>query len=357
MKSLASVVAVAALLAGAADDADAAKLKKNVVKGAINSFEDQSREALIDVDGSTSLSTGDVFAGFLRLDDRSAPTAKALADNELYIAFSLQVASITDVGGGTSIIGWAPTVTPGLTLDELLAGSIGGSVLPPQGIPGGAMAAAFSDIGSNLLAASPGDVNADGQTDFIDYIAHINTTGTLELVAGLGGLPTQIDDHFIGTISSASPILAPAGLGILNNLTLVGGSVFAGFHSGLSILTNLTGLGFAEIVPDLVEFLAGAGPVTFHDVGVFTGDLSGGCEVAQAPAFFGNSLPQFNPLCTPITLTGTVAATTGVSYEFYGVVDNADVSVAPIPEPATVALLGAGLLGLGAVRRRWRARA
>ena len=80
--------------------------------------------------------------------------------------------------------------------------------------------------------------------------------------------------------------------------------------------------------------------------------------MTNGTAFFGNA-GAGAALCTNwFNLTGTVAGSTGgTSYQFYGVTDNADFALAAVPEPATLSLMGIGILGAARLSRRRRARA
>jgi len=70
-------------------------LSSVTVPDVINTFEDQSRESVYDLDGDNTLSEGDVIHGFLRLDNRALPTPLNLGTGDLYLALAQEVKSVS----------------------------------------------------------------------------------------------------------------------------------------------------------------------------------------------------------------------------------------------------------------------
>ena len=154
-----------------------------LVPGVQNDLEDQSREAIVDVDGDGVFGVGDVLVGFARLDAITAPAPIDLT-NRLYGIFSQQVTSVAPVTAGlTNGITFGPTTAAGLTLSEITGdGANAGQMLAVYGDSGG-----FG--GLNLLLSSPGDLTTNGTVTLADYFSHILLTGTLELNATTADLP------------------------------------------------------------------------------------------------------------------------------------------------------------------------
>jgi hypothetical protein len=149
----------------------------SLVDNALNFYEDQNRESVFDINGNNKVDAGDVFVGYVRIDDRSSPLPGESVSNDVYGVFSLQVASITPtaIGGSTLYnIVYAPTTVAGLRLSDLGVTNTDANSL----------AGVYGDVGANYITASPGDVDGDGRLSILDFTSAI-TANTLDMVVGL----------------------------------------------------------------------------------------------------------------------------------------------------------------------------
>lgn len=332
MKQTLSIGAAIFLAAGMATNADAARLSTKLEPNTLNSFEDQSREALVDIDGDGNLSVGDVFIGFLRIDDRVVPGSGVSIDNqELYAAFSLQVTEFFDAGGGAlSGIRFGSSTVAGLQLADI-TGDAARSATD--------LAAVYSDIGTNLIGVN----TTAGQNDILTQTTEVSN-GTFELALGL----VQGDDFF-ETVGSGVTSLATGGLAQLFNATFGLGFGSNTIAAGLTISEQSFGTDFED---NSVFVASETNGLSAHQLTLSGGSLSGACDLYNTSGDDDCGPPDFNGVVASSNfLFGTIAAA-GQQYDYYGISNNLDVNVFPVPAPAPLALLGASLIGLAALRRR-----
>jgi hypothetical protein len=321
------------------------------VNDADNLFEDQDRDAIVDVNGNDALDVGDVFLGFARIDDHAAPAGSFGAlGNRVYAVFTQQIAAIIPPGGpgtGSRLI-FEPTTVAGLTLADLIG-------MPT---PANSFSATFDNVAPfpvDLINASPGDENGNGTVNMFDYIAEIvanagpapqpsNIAGLRpgQATVGLTGPTALLPDYLIATNTpTADALLAIGGLSALPTLGL--GIQIATFTAGLEILVNND-----PNVADYARVVAATETVLIPDASDPSGFIRheqavvGGTVVGAAGSVNQSEWSHVHPDF------GTAANSPG------GVVTNADFVVHPllaeIPEPTAFLVWLVGLLMAGIYR-------
>lgn len=284
-------IAVLTLIASALTGGQAsAGVLTNTLSNGRNTYEDKSRDIVVDVDGSKTLSAGDILYGFARLDNKATdPNSGPLDTDTVYVAFSQTVVTIP----ASPFVAFAPTV-----------GAFSLSTLTGDAIDPGAFFAVYQDAGGfgDLLNNALGAAN-------ITTIAG----GDLILTAGLG----KPDDYF-----QAFPIFSSL---TLSNAFI--GTTVAVFSAGLTVLQQ-----------------PGLPSVTFNE-NIAGSPFVGGLPTDRHQLVIGSGAAQWaGPLDVTLNPSG---------YTYFDTL-KVTVDVALVPEPMSMAVWGGlvGLGYIGAFRRR-----
>ena len=298
---------------------------------------DENRESIFDVDGSGTLSPGDVLIGYARLDTVVSAPPSNLGPNQELVLFATQVGTVTKLDGtpramgDNALINFVPVSGAGAALGLDLGSLTGGLVTQA-----GALAANFSNVGTDKTIISTGvGVNIVG------LAGEIAAEGTLSSVAGLGKADDFWQSFFTSGVAAASPVDALAGLAGVNLGAAFANPLFGanGFFAGLSILSADSGQ-FEEIIP----LLGSPTPGSTHQLGIINGEISGAANADFGGGFnpFFGSIPALDDVDPPIN--------------FYGAASNADVTFQAVPEPTSVLVWGAIASIVGSIARRKSAR-
>lgn len=169
---------------------------------------------------------------------------------------------------------------------------------------------------------------------------------------GFGG--TTYDAQTAGGVSTTLDLatqidFSPAGAGGLTNLSSATGSL-SGFFGALPVSATISDFSFASFpVGGIINFLTApsAGPTFALDLNTMTVNSQSFAEIVVGGTATLRA-DGFDPTPGTFRLSFQDAGGGGVSNYTFTFSGNS----AAIPEPATLGLLGAGLLGLGAAMRR-----